>query len=114
VDTDPIAAEATLANARRNRLVRKVRARRGTLPVPENPFDVVLANLIASVLVHLAGELATALRRGGRLLASGIFKDREDEVRAAFEGVGLSVVGRTEETDWVCLEAVRAVESIEA
>ncbi|MBA2275180.1 MAG: 50S ribosomal protein L11 methyltransferase, partial [Chloroflexi bacterium] len=33
VDTDPIAAEATIANARRNRLVRKVHARRGTLPV---------------------------------------------------------------------------------
>jgi ribosomal protein L11 methyltransferase len=113
VDTDPIAAEATLANARRNRLMRKVRARRGSLPVPESPFDIVLANLIASVLGHLAGELAASLRPGGRLLASGIFKDREDEVRSAFDAVALSVVGRTEETDWVCLEVVRPVESTE-
>ena len=113
VDTDPIAAEATLSNARRNRLVRKVRARRGSLPLPESPFDIVLANLIASVLGHLAGELAASLRPGGRLLASGIFKDREDEVRSAFDAVALSVVGRTEETDWVCLEVVRPVESTE-
>ncbi len=111
VDTDPIAAEATAANARRNRLVRRVHARGGSLPVPESPFDGVLANLIASVLMHLAGELAASLRPGGRLLASGIFMDREAEVRAAFDGVGLSVVGRTEETDWVCLEVVRPVES---
>jgi len=113
VDTDPIAAEATLSNARRNRLVRKVRARRGSLPLPESPFDIVLANLIASVLGHLAGELAASLRPGGRLLASGIFKHREDEVRAAFDRVGLSVVGRTEETDWVCLEVVRSTGSRE-
>ncbi len=113
VDTDLIAAEATLANARRNRLVRKVLARRGTLPVWESPFDVVLANLIASLLQHLAGELAGALRPGGRLLASGIFKDREDEVRQAFAAAGLSLIGRTEETDWVCLEVVRPVESTE-
>ncbi len=111
VDTDQIAAEATLANARRNRLVRKVRARRGTLPVAESPFDLVLANLIGSVLVHLGGELVAALRPGGRLLASGIFKDREDEVREAFTSAGLSLIGRTEETDWVCLEVVRPIRS---
>ena len=113
VDTDPIAAEATLANARRNRLVGRVRARRGTLPVRESPFDLVLANLIASVLVQLAGELAASLRPGGRLLASGIFRDREADVREAFDRLGLSTVGRTEETDWVCLEVVRSVEAAE-
>lgn len=107
VDTDPIAAEATQANARRNRLLRRVRARRGTLPALEGPFDIVLANLIASVLVHLASDLADSLPPGGRLLASGIFIDREDDVRAAFGEASLSVVGRTAETDWVCLEVVR-------
>lgn len=75
--------------------------------VKEGPFDVVLANLIASVLIALAAELAGALKPGGHLLASGIFIDRESEVRAALESVGFTVVGRTDETDWVALEAVR-------
>ncbi len=35
VDTDPIAIESTLANARRNRLVRRIRARAGSLPSGE-------------------------------------------------------------------------------
>jgi ribosomal protein L11 methylase PrmA len=38
------------------------------------------------------------------LLAGGIYRDREPEVRAAFESAGLRVVGRMAEEDWVALE----------
>lgn len=105
VDTDPIAVEATGANARRNATARRIRARRGSLPTGEGRFDVVVANLIASLLVSLAGPLATELRAGGTLLASGIFADRESEVRAAFEAASLVVDGRMAEGDWVALQA---------
>ena len=107
LDTDPIAIEATVANARRNALVRRVRAREGSLPSGELAFDVVLANLIAGLLVPLADVLRAELRPGGHLLASGIFVDREKDVRHAFETAGLDVTGRTAEGDWVALEAVR-------
>jgi len=113
VDTDPIAVEATLANARRNGLVRRIRARQGSLPSGEAPFDLVLANLIASVLVRLASDLAVELRPatadgpGGLLLASGIFIDREGDVRDAFASVGLAVVRAEREGEWVALEAAR-------
>ena len=108
VDTDPIAIEATLGNARRNRLARRIRARQGSLPTNEPPFDVIAANLIAGVLVPLAPLLRAELATGGRLVASGIFVDREGDVRAAFEAAGLAVTERTEEGDWVALEATTA------
>lgn len=108
LDTDPIAIEATTANARRNRLVRRVLARVGSLPSDEPPFDVVLANLIAGVLVPLAPALRAELAAGGTLVASGIFIDREAEVRAAFEAAGLTVTGRSAEGEWVALEAASA------
>src|SRR6185295_8486825 len=44
IDTDPIAIEATDANAARNRLARRIGARQGSLPSGEPPFDVVVAN----------------------------------------------------------------------
>jgi ribosomal protein L11 methyltransferase len=103
VDTDPIAIEATTANARRNRLARRLPSRVGSLPSGEPRFDVVLANLIAGVLVPLAGALHDELRPGGVLVASGIFVDREGDVRDAFEAAGLVVDARLAESDWVAL-----------
>ncbi len=112
VDTDPIAVESTLTNAARNGVV--VEASQGSLPVAEGPFDLVFANLVASILVGLAAPLAASVRpgdgtpgSGGRLLASGIFIDREPEVRRAFASAGLRVVGREGETDWVALDLER-------
>ena len=107
LDTDQIAIEATSANARRNALARRVRAREGSLPSGEPVFDVVLANLIAGLLVPLAEGLGRELRPGGHLIASGIFVDREGDVRDAFETAGFDVMGRGAEGDWVALEAVR-------
>ncbi|MBI3746436.1 MAG: 50S ribosomal protein L11 methyltransferase [Chloroflexi bacterium] len=107
VDIDPIAVQASGANARRNRLGRVIRARAGSLPSLEPTFDVVLANLIASVLITLAGALHDELRPGGLLLASGIFADREAEVAAAFASVGLVAADRRAEGDWVALTLQR-------
>jgi ribosomal protein L11 methyltransferase len=107
IDTDPIAIESTIANAVRNGLRERLDARLGTLPSGEPPHDLVLANLIASLIVDLAAPLHDELQPGGRLIASGIFADREPDVRAAFEGVGLEVVDARSESDWVALEAVR-------
>ncbi|MEA2548810.1 MAG: ribosomal protein methyltransferase [Chloroflexota bacterium] len=107
VDTDPIAVEATDANAARNGLAGAIVARAGSLPSGAPPHDIVLANLIASVLIALASSLRDELRRGGILLASGIFIDREADVRAAFDAAGLDVTTRLAEGDWIALEAVR-------
>lgn len=107
VDTDPIAVDATAANADRNGVADSVRARHGSLPSAAPPFDVVVANLIASLLIALAAPLADELRPSGTLLASGIHVDREGEVRDAFGRAGLGVQERTIEGDWVALRAVR-------
>jgi ribosomal protein L11 methyltransferase len=107
VDTDPIAIEASAANARRNALVRRLRVHQGSLPSGEPAFDVALANLIAGVLITLAAALRDELRPGGVVIASGIFVDREADVASAFGRVGLEIVGRRAEGDWLALEAVR-------
>ncbi|HEY7828735.1 MAG TPA: 50S ribosomal protein L11 methyltransferase, partial [Candidatus Limnocylindrales bacterium] len=105
VDTDPIAVEASAANARRNRVA--IEVRQGSLPTRSDPFDLVVANLIASLLLDLAGELAAELRPGGRLLASGIFIDREAAVLEGLERAGLRFIERSAEGEWVALELER-------
>ena len=77
------------------------------MPTGEGPFDTILANLIAGILVELAAPLSDELVPGGTLIASGIFVDREDAVREALGAAGLRVVKRWHESDWVALEAIR-------
>lgn len=110
IDTDILAVETTRANAARNLLPKVVQARQGSLPLAEaGTFDLVAANLIAGVLISLADELAAVVRPGaGRLLAGGVFHERESDVQSAFESAGLRIVGRRAEGDWLALEAVRA------
>ena len=107
VDTDPIAVEATAANASRNGLSEVIRAGVGSVPTDGVPFDIVCANLIASLLVDLAPALAAQLRRDGTIVASGIFADRLSEVRVAFARARLDVGEVWDEGDWVALEAMR-------
>ncbi len=107
VDVDPIAIEATAANAERNGLSSVIRARVGSIPTESVPFDVVAANLISSVLIELAPELAAEMRRDGTMVASGIFVDRERDVRAEFTKVRLDIGTTWDEGDWVALEAMR-------
>lgn len=107
LDIDPIAVEASGANARRNHVTRRVRTRLGGLPSGASPFDLVLANLVAAVLNDLAAALHAELQPGGTLIASGIFVDREVEVRSSFERAGIRPVDRLAEGDWIALVARR-------
>ena len=104
VDVDPIAVQASRENAARNQLGRVIESREGSVPTGNGPFDIVLANLIASLLVNLADPLGAEVRPGGTLLASGIFHDRESQVADAFTSRGFERINRWDEGDWVALE----------
>jgi ribosomal protein L11 methyltransferase len=85
---------------------KRVRARECSIPTGEGPFDTVLANLIAGVLIEIAPDLAGELAPGGTIIGSGIFIDREHATRAALETAGFEITRRLAESDWVALVAV--------
>lgn len=109
LDTDPLAVEATRANAAGNGLAGRLRVWQGTLPATPTvePYPLVLANLVAAVLVELAEPLAAHLAPGGTLLASGVIEGRADEVRGALEAAGLHVAAERHDGEWVSLRAER-------
>jgi ribosomal protein L11 methyltransferase len=106
-DTDPLAVEATLANAEANGLADQVTAQLGSLPAtpPADPYPLVLANLVAAVLIDSAERLAAHAAPGGRMLASGIINTRADEVLAALADAGFVAEQRLDDGEWVSLRA---------
>ncbi len=110
LDIDPLAVAATRANAEANGLAERVAVRHGSLggEAAEEPYPLVLANLVASVLVELAPALAARLAPDGSLVASGIIEARGDEVRAAFARAGLVVAAQRHDGEWLSLRAEHA------
>ena len=103
-ETDPLAVEATLANAAANDLADRVTAHLGSLPsTPAGPYPLVLANLVAAVLIDLAEPLAAHTAPGGALLASGIIDTRADEVLASMAAAGFVLEHRLDDGEWVTL-----------
>ncbi len=107
LDTDGVAVRVAAANVEANGLSAAVTVRQGSLAAGTPAYDLVVANIIASVLRDLAAALASAVRPGGLLLASGIIQERESEVAAAFTSAGLTVRERHAEGDWVALTCSR-------
>ena len=108
-DTDPLAVDATLANAAANGLADRVTGNLGSLPPapPAESYPLVLANLVAAVLIDLAEPLAAHTAPGGTLLASGIIEDRAAEVIAALTAAGLVPERRLDDGEWVSLRLRR-------
>jgi ribosomal protein L11 methyltransferase len=106
VDIDRQALWATRENAARNQV--EARLKTG-LPdeLPEQRFDLLLANILANPLIELASRLACLVRPGGRLVLSGVLSEQARDVQNAYEPWFdfSSPVGRQ---GWIRLEAVRA------
>ncbi len=116
VDIDPAAVEATLANAEAN--VAPLKNAQGELPLqvglPElvgeaqGRYPVVLANILATPLKMLAPLLAGHVAPGGHLVLAGILARQEDELKAAYAGVGLTLQVANQEDGWILMTARRA------
>ena len=70
-------------------------------------YTIVLANIVADVIIGMRKELYGFLSPGGTLIASGIIKERADEVRKALEAQGFVGFRCDEEEEWVALCCTR-------
>ena len=106
VEIDPYAANALKANLGLNGFSDRATVTVGPIAAtvsPEQQFDLILANIIARVHVEDASTFSGCLKPGGRMIASGIISEREQDVVDAFASEGLRVEQRLTVGDWVTL-----------
>ncbi|WP_212628941.1 50S ribosomal protein L11 methyltransferase [Pseudomonas sp. KB-10] len=85
-DIDPQALEASRDNASRNGIDPARFPVYLPADLPQQPADVVVANILAGPLVSLAPQITALVKGGGRLALSGILAEQAEEVRAAYDG----------------------------
>lgn len=69
-------------------------------------YDVVTANIVSDVIIPLSPLVKNFLKPGGTFITSGIIDGRQDEVRAAIEAAGFTILDHRTEDDWHCFVAV--------
>ena len=71
-------------------------------------YDVVLVNIVADVIIHLAPVLPAFLTEESMLICSGILDVRLADVTGALRKAGLTVTNIDEQEDWRCVTARRS------
>ncbi|MBR2047014.1 MAG: 50S ribosomal protein L11 methyltransferase [Oscillospiraceae bacterium] len=71
------------------------------------PYDIVLVNIVADVIIGLAPVLPRFVKPDGLVLLSGILDVREQDVVSALTAAGLEIVERKADEDWRSLCARR-------
>ena len=108
IDIDPLAVRTAQENVDKNGLGDSVSVRRGDLLEGiDGVYDFAVANILADVIIMLAGPLRQALRARGIFVCSGIIKDREEDVRAALAEYGYEIVDTRHRGEWVAFAARR-------
>ncbi|MDY3014632.1 MAG: 50S ribosomal protein L11 methyltransferase [Evtepia sp.] len=114
VDIDPKAVDVAYENAALNDIGKdRCRFLAGNVldddglvrELAQEKAPLVLANIVADVIIPLAPLVPTLLAPGGTFLCSGIIDQRGDEVAAALNKAGLTVIRRMEKNGWIALAA---------
>ena len=105
-DIDPQALQATQDNAERNAVDPEQLHTCYPKVLPDQTYDIVMANILAGPLVELAPELLNAIRMGGKLVLSGILAEQTESIRAAYQP-HLSDFIVTQKDDWIRVTGIR-------
>jgi len=104
IDNDPEAVLVAEENILRNALTPTIKTDGIALEDLPRQFDLVIANIIHDTLIELAAGLAARLAPNGRLIMAGILVGPQtDNIRAAYNALGLKHLETRSEGEWSAL-----------
>lgn len=104
VDIDEIAVGVARENCAINGVSDKVFVTAGGLSDLEpNKADIIAANIIADVIISLSGLVPAYLKNGGLFIASGIIRERGEDVVKACLGQGFELISTDEMGEWAAM-----------
>ncbi|HEX7123342.1 MAG TPA: 50S ribosomal protein L11 methyltransferase [Gemmatimonadaceae bacterium] len=111
IEIDPDALPNARANVERNGVAEVVHLLEGDAAVLLRlvaPVDVIVANIISSIILPLLPVMAECLRPGGTAIIAGLLAAERNEVRRALSDGGWRVLQEDLEDDWWSARIERA------
>lgn len=108
VDCDADSVRIARKNARANGLARRFRIDKGhgyraRSAKSNKPYDLIMANIFAGPLAHMAKDLKAHLRPGGAVILAGLLNHQTNKVLAAHRLQRLHLVKRVRLGEWTVL-----------
>lgn len=71
--------------------------------IKHKPFDMIIANILASVLCDISGDIVANIAYGGYVILSGILDTQQNTVLTMYTDLGLRLVKSQQHDEWVTL-----------
>lgn len=108
VDLDPVAVDSARQNVELNKVHSNIKILEGNLmEVVDGKADIVVANIIADVIIFLAEDVKKFIKDNGYFIASGIIRERSQDVENKLAECGFKVEEVNTLGEWVCIVAKR-------
>jgi ribosomal protein L11 methyltransferase len=102
VDIDRKAAEIAQENVIINHVQEKVEVINRDVNTIHEPFDLIVANLTAKILIRLRTHLMSLIENGGYLVISGIIDQNRSDIEAHFFTSQFTPRNIITEKEWIC------------
>ncbi|KMK76652.1 50S ribosomal protein L11 methyltransferase [Alkalihalobacillus pseudalcaliphilus] len=108
-DLDEVAVESAQMNIELNKLSDKIEVKQNDLLKGiDGPYDIVVSNILAEIIVKFTQDAAAILKPGGAFITSGIIKRKKQEVKDSLIEAGLTIQEVVEMDDWVAIIATKS------
>ncbi|WP_409297598.1 50S ribosomal protein L11 methyltransferase [Peribacillus sp. SCS-26] len=104
LDLDDVAVQAAKLNVKLNKVQHVVNVSQNNLVdgISEQA-DVVVANILAEVIIRFARDVIEVVKPGGYFIASGIIRQKKDEVKEELLSCGFKIEETIQMDDWVAI-----------
>jgi ribosomal protein L11 methyltransferase len=103
VDLDQVAVASAKENVQYNNLTNVEIIHGDLLEVAKGKANIVVANIIADVIMHLSDIIPQFLTSDGYFIASGIINERKEDVINKLEGAGFEIIEVTIDGEWTAI-----------
>ena len=104
VDNDEWCYSNGKENCELNLVSEKVDVRLGEIKdIDEKDFDLITANIQKDILMDIAGEIKDRIKKGGKLILSGLLFTDENDILAKYSSLGFQLEEKKSLDEWIAL-----------
>jgi ribosomal protein L11 methyltransferase len=104
IDNDELCYENGIENCRINNVENSVEVRIGEIKdIEENDFDIILANIQKNILIDIASDLKSKLKKSSAVILSGLLIEDEEDIVKNYSELDFKLIQIEIMDEWIAL-----------